>query len=68
MVFHVRIALILLAIAPLVSTSMAQEKTRIFLGASSKTLGYSPLWLPQRKVFSNSRGSTSSLFSCAECR
>jgi ABC-type nitrate/sulfonate/bicarbonate transport system substrate-binding protein len=68
MVFHVRIAIILLIIAPVVSTSMAQEKTRIFLGASSKTLGYSPLWVATKKGFFEQQGSTSSSFSCAECR
>src|SRR5687767_2140973 len=56
MVFHVRIVLILLAIAPVVSTSMAQEKTRIFLGASSKTLGYSPLWVATKKGFFEQQG------------
>jgi NitT/TauT family transport system substrate-binding protein len=56
MVFHVRIAIILLIIAPVVSTSMAQEKTRIFLGASSKTLGYSPLWVATKKGFFEQQG------------
>src|ERR671921_261978 len=56
MVFHVRIAIMLLAIAPVVSTSMAQEKTRIFLGASSKTLGYSPLWVATKKGFFEQQG------------
>ena len=41
MVFHLRIAL--LAILMAASTAAAQEKTRIYLGASSKTVGYSPL-------------------------
>ena len=40
----------------LVSTSMAQEKTRIFLGASSKTLGYSPLWVATKKGFFEQQG------------
>ena len=56
MVFLVRIALILLAIAPVVSTSMAQGKTRIFRGASSKTLGYSPLWVATKKGFFEQQG------------
>ena len=56
MVFHVRIAIMLLAIAPVVSISVAQEKTRIFLGASSKTLGYSPLWVATKKGFFEQQG------------
>lgn len=37
--------------ASLLRTSpvFAQEKPRIYLGASSKTLGYSPLWVATRK-------------------
>jgi len=34
----------------------AQEKPRIFLGASSKTLGYSPLWVASRKGFFDQQG------------
>jgi NitT/TauT family transport system substrate-binding protein len=33
------------------STASAQEKARIFLGASSKTLGYSPLWVASKRGF-----------------
>ena len=56
MVFRVRIAIMLLAIAPAVSTSIAQEKPRIILGASSKTLGYSPLWIATKKGFFDQQG------------
>lgn len=34
----------------------AQEKTRIYLGASSKTLGYSPLWVAAKKGFFEQQG------------
>lgn len=33
-----------------------QEKPRIFLGASSKTLGYSPLWVASKKGFFDRQG------------
>jgi NitT/TauT family transport system substrate-binding protein len=44
--------------ASLLSTSpvFAQEKARIYLGASSKTLGYSPLWVATRKGFFDQQG------------
>ena len=56
MLFRLLIAIMLLAIMPIVATSMAQEKTRIFLGASSKTLGYSPLWVATKKGFFEQQG------------
>ena len=56
MVFHVRVAIMLLVIAPVVSTSSAQEKAKIFLGASSKTPGYSPLWVATKKGFFERQG------------
>lgn len=34
----------------------AQEKSKIFVGASSKTLGYSPLWVATRKGFFDQQG------------
>ena len=46
----------------------AQEKPKIFLGASSKTLGYSPLWDARRKASSNSKGWTCSWCCFAGCR
>ena len=36
--------------------AFAQEKPKIFLGASSKTLGYSPLWVGARKGFFEQQG------------
>jgi ABC-type nitrate/sulfonate/bicarbonate transport system substrate-binding protein len=56
MVFHLRFEIMLLAIVLVVSTSMAQEKTKIYLGASSKTLGYSPLWVATKKGFFEQQG------------
>src|SRR6187431_3383027 len=40
----------------LVSPAVAQEKLRFFLGASSKTLGYSPLWVALKKGFFDQQG------------
>ncbi|HZH81891.1 MAG TPA: ABC transporter substrate-binding protein [Phototrophicaceae bacterium] len=34
----------------------AQEKPKIFVGASSKTLGYSPLWVASKKGFFDQQG------------
>ena len=34
----------------------AQEKPRIYLGASSKTLGYSPLWVATKRGFFEQQG------------
>ncbi|HEX9452759.1 MAG TPA: ABC transporter substrate-binding protein, partial [Candidatus Binatia bacterium] len=34
----------------------AQEKPKIFLGASSKTLGYGPLWVAAKKGFFDQQG------------
>lgn len=51
-----RIAIVMfLAIvsSPMVS---AQERAKIFLGASSKTLGYSPLWVASKKGFFEQQG------------
>jgi NitT/TauT family transport system substrate-binding protein len=38
------------------SSITAQEKPKIFLGASSKTLGYSPLWVGTKKGFFEQQG------------
>lgn len=50
------ITVALLALAPLFARADAQEKPRIFLGASSKTLGYSPLWVASKKAFFDQQG------------
>jgi NitT/TauT family transport system substrate-binding protein len=40
----------------LVTPVVAQDKPKIFLGASSKTLGYSPLWVGAKKGFFEQQG------------
>src|SRR5688572_12755320 len=54
MVIHLGVAL--LAIMLTASTAVAQEKAKIYLGASSKTLGYSPLWVATKKGFFEQQG------------
>jgi NitT/TauT family transport system substrate-binding protein len=56
MVFRLRIVMMLLATVLVVSISIAQEKPKIYLGASSKTLGYSPLWVATKKGFFEQQG------------
>ena len=46
----------LLASALYVPLAYGQEKPKIFLGASSKTLGYSPLWVATKKGFFDQQG------------
>ena len=48
---RLRIVLAIFVLALSVPRVGAQEKPKIFLGASSKTLGYSPLWVAARKGF-----------------
>ncbi|MGH7927184.1 MAG: ABC transporter substrate-binding protein, partial [Candidatus Binatia bacterium] len=38
------------------SSVAAQDKSKLFLGASSKTLGYSPLWVGTKKGFFEQQG------------
>ena len=45
MVIRLRIVLACFLLAIFVLPVGAQEKAKIFLGASSKTLGYSSLWV-----------------------
>src|SRR5688572_31066322 len=54
MVIHLVIAL--LSIMLTASTAVTQEKAKIYLGASSKTLGYSPLWVAAKKGFFEQQG------------
>src|SRR5262245_42826576 len=56
MVIHLRIALALLGLALALPSAVAQEKPKIFLKTSSKTLGYSPLWISTRKGFFEKQG------------
>jgi ABC-type nitrate/sulfonate/bicarbonate transport system substrate-binding protein len=49
--------LIAFLVSLLLSSSVAaEEKAKIFLGASSKTLGYSPLWVGTKKGFFEQQG------------
>ena len=56
MFVHFRIAVALLIVAYLCVPATGQEKPKIFLGASSKTLGYSPLWVATKKGFFDQQG------------
>jgi NitT/TauT family transport system substrate-binding protein len=56
MVVLTRIAVALLVSSYLCSTTFGQEKPKIYLGASSKTLGYSPLWVATKKGFFDQQG------------
>ena len=49
-------ALALLHLALIHAPSSAQERTKLFLGASSKTLGYSPLWVGAKRGFFEQQG------------
>lgn len=53
---HFRTAVALLFFVLVSSPLIAQEKPRIYLGASSKTLGYSPLWVGAKKGFFEQQG------------
>src|SRR5687768_15904378 len=51
-----RIVVAVLLTGFVVSPAVAQEKLRFYLGASSKTLGYSPLWVAAKKGFFEQQG------------
>jgi ABC-type nitrate/sulfonate/bicarbonate transport system substrate-binding protein len=51
MAFRCRMALAVLLVALIVSAAAAQDKPKIYFGASSKTLGYGPLWAAVKKGF-----------------
>ena len=51
-----RIAVALSLVFLFSPTAPAQDKPKIYLGASSKTLGYSPLWVAARKGFFDQQG------------
>ena len=53
---QLRLAIVLLLAAVTCEPSGAQEKAKIFLGATSKTLGYSPLWVAAKKGFYEQQG------------
>jgi NitT/TauT family transport system substrate-binding protein len=46
----------LLAFVIVCSSAAAEEKPRIYVGASSKTLGYSPFWIAAKKGFFDQQG------------
>src|SRR5258705_13822719 len=56
MAVQFRITTAILVLVLQCAVADAQEKPRIFLGASSKTLGYSPLWVASRKGFFDQQG------------
>lgn len=53
---RLRLAIVILLAVVTCEFASAQEKTRIVLGASSKTLGYSPLWVAVKKGFFEQQG------------
>ena len=56
MTVRLPIAIVILLAAFTCQVSDAQERAKIFLGASSKTLGYSPLWVAAKKGFFEQQG------------
>jgi ABC-type nitrate/sulfonate/bicarbonate transport system substrate-binding protein len=56
MIVFLRVAVVILLFGFVVSPATAQEKLRFYLGASSKTLGYSPLWVAAKKGFFEQHG------------
>lgn len=56
MVRPVRIVLTILVIALSFLNAPAQERPKIYFGASSKTLGYGPLWAAVKKGFLEQQG------------
>ncbi|HEX6769601.1 MAG TPA: ABC transporter substrate-binding protein, partial [Candidatus Binatia bacterium] len=53
---RLRFAIVVLVALIACDVAPAQEKAKIFLGASSKTLGYSPLWVALKKGFFEQQG------------
>lgn len=56
MVVLAQIAVTLLFVLLILLPASAQDKAKIYLGASSKTLGYSPLWVATKKGFFDQQG------------
>ena len=56
MVLRFRVALALLILGLLPFRAAAQDKPKIYFGASSKTLGYGPLWAAVKKGFLEQEG------------
>lgn len=53
---YFRIAVAVLTLGFILSPAMGQEKPKFYIGASSKTLGYSPLWVGVKKGFFDQQG------------
>ncbi len=56
MILLARIVLALLFVGLVLSRAGAQEKPKLYFGASSKTLGYGPLWAAVKKGFLEREG------------
>jgi len=56
MTSHKFIALLLLLTALLSQRALAQDRPKIYVGPSSKTLGYAPLWVGWKKGFFEQQG------------
>ena len=56
MTVRLRFAIIIFLTLVTCECALAQEKAKIFLGASSKTLGYSPLWVAAKKGIFEQQG------------
>ena len=56
MIVYFRIAVAVLTFGFILSPAMGQEKPKFYVGASSKTLGYSPLWVGVKKGFFDQQG------------
>jgi NitT/TauT family transport system substrate-binding protein len=56
MTVRLRFAIAMFFLVVFCESVSAQEKPKIFLGASSKTLGYSPLWVALKKGFFEQQG------------
>jgi len=56
MIVCFRVAVALLVLSLVSSPAMGQEKPKFYVGASSKTLGYSPLWVGVKKGFFDQQG------------
>jgi len=56
MIVYFRVAVALLVLCCASSPATGDEKTKFYVGASSKTLGYSPLWVGVKKGFFDQQG------------
>jgi ABC-type nitrate/sulfonate/bicarbonate transport system substrate-binding protein len=56
MVLRFPLALVFLIFAVVSSSALGQDKPKIYFGASSKTLGYGPLWAAVKKGFLDQQG------------